>query len=141
VLTVWVFADYSMSQRAYEKFNQNGSQGGYVKANERVWWNKILLHSVFMTGTPINDDTKEVIRNIATENANIYSQTNFHNLPLFNVMIVDGETAIANQLASRLCRQLPEAQWNAVLTSIRESQLPAHRAWVAQMPDLSQCRS
>jgi O-antigen ligase len=106
VLTVWVFADYSMSQRAYEKFNQNGSQGGYVKANERVWWNKILLHSVFMTGTPINDDTKEVIRNIATENANIYSQTNFHNLPLLNVMIADGETAIANQLAWRLCRQL-----------------------------------
>ncbi len=141
VLTVWVFADYSTSQRAYEQFNQNGSQGGYVKANERVWWNKILLHSVFMTGTPINDDTKEVIRSIATENANIYSQTNFHNLPLLNVMIADGETAIANQLASRLCRQLTEPQWNAVLTSLRESHLPAQRAWVEQMPDLSQCRS
>ena len=141
VLTVWVFADYSTSQRAYEQFNQNGSQGGYVKANERVWWNKILLRSVFMINTPINGDTIDVIRSIATENANIYSQTNFHNLPLLNVMIADGETAIANQLAWRLCRQLTEPQWNAVLTSLRESNLPAQRAWVEQMPDLSQCRS
>ena len=141
VLTVWVFADYMTSQRAYEQFNKGGSQGGYVKANARVWWNKILLHSVFMTATPINDDTKEVIRSIATENANIYSQTNFHNLPLLNVMIADGETAIANQLAWRLCRQLTEPQWHAVLTSLRESHLPAQRTWVEQMPDLSQCRS
>ena len=141
VLTVWVFADFSSSQRAYEQFNQNGSQGGYVKANERVWWNKILLHSVFMTGTPINDDTIDVVRSIATENANIYSQTNFHNLPLLNVMIADGEIAIANQLAWRLCRQLPEPQWNAVLTSLRESNLPAQRAWVEQMSDMGHCRS
>lgn len=139
VLTVWVFADFSMSQRAYEQFNQDGSQGAYIKANERVWWNKILLHSVFMTGTPINDDTKEVIRSIATENANIYSQTNFHNLPLLNVMIADGEIAIANQLAWRLCRQLPEAQWRAVLTSIRDSHLPAQHAWAEQLPDLGPC--
>ena len=141
VLTVWVFADYSTSQRAYEQFNKDGSQGGYVKANDRVWWNKILLRSVFMINTPINGDTIDVIRSIATENANIYSQTNFHNLPLLNVMIADGETAIANQLAWRLCRQLTESQWNAVLTSLRESHLPAQRAWVEQMPDLSQCRS
>ena len=141
VMTVWVFADFGMSQRAYEQFSKDGSQGGYVKANENVWWNKILLHSVFMIRTPVNGDTIDVVRRIATENANIYSQTNFHNIPLLQVKIADGETAVANQLAGRLCSQLPEAQWNAVLTSLRESPLPAQRAWVEQLPDRGQCRS
>ena len=141
IMTVWVFADYGISQRAYMQFNQNGSQGGYVKANENVWWNKILLHSVFMVGTPINDDTKDVIRRIATENANIYSQTNFNNFPLLQVKIADGETAIANQLAWRLCRQLPEPNWNAFIASMRQINLPVYQAWVEQMPDMGQCRS
>jgi hypothetical protein len=141
VLTVWVFADYSMSQRAFEQFSKDDSQGGYVAANERVWWNKIFLHSIFMVRTPVNNDTIDVVRKIATENANIYSQTNFHNVPLLTVMIADGETAIANQLAWRLCRQLQEPQWNYLLASFRESPLPAQRAWVEQLPDRGQCRS
>jgi O-antigen ligase len=141
VLTVWVFADYSMSQRAFEQFSKDGSQGGYVAANERVWWNKIFLHSIFMVRTPVNNDTIDVVRKIATENANIYSQTNFHNVPLLTVMIADGETAIANQLAWRLCRQLQEPQWNYLLASFLESPLPAQRAWVEQLPDRGQCRS
>ena len=94
-----------------------------------------------MAGTPINDDTKDVIRRIATENANIYSQTNFNNFPLLQVKIADGETAIANQLAWRLCRQLPEPTWNAFVASMRQINLPLYQAWVEQMPDMGRCRS
>ena len=140
-LTVWVYADHRHSLDAYENFSRDSSKQAFVQANQRVWWNRILFDSIFMINSPVNDDNKAMIRRIAVENANIYSQVHFPNVPLLKVMVLDGETAIANHLAWRLCRTFPEATWADVARHMASIPDPRYQQWMAQLPDMKNCKA
>ena len=137
---MWVYADHRHSLDAYENFSRDSSKQAFVQANQRVWWNRILFDSIFMINSPVNDDNKAMIRRIAVENANIYSQVHFPNVPLLKVMVLDGETAIANHLAWRLCRTFPEATWADVARHMASIPDPRYQQWMAQLPDMKNCK-
>jgi len=140
VLTVWVYADHRQAFNAYRNFANDKSKEALIAANERVWWNRMLFDSIFMINTPVNAQTLSLIRPIALENANIYSQTLFPNLPLLKVMVLDGKPEVANQLAWRICRHFPADLWPAIAKHMAEEAEPRYRAWVAQLPSMQHCK-
>ena len=139
-LTAWVYADHRQALNAYQNFANDRSKEALIAANEYVWWNRVLLHSLFMINTPVNDQTLPVLRTIALENANMYSQTMFPNVPLLKVMVLDGKTETANQLAWRICRYFPADLWPAVRQHMVEEAEPRYRAWAAQVPPMAHCK-
>jgi len=89
----------------------------------------------------MTDDTRPLIRRIAKENTNVFSQKMFLNLPLLKVMILDGETAIANQLAKRMCLDTPKETWVAIQIHLKSSSDPKFPTWLAQLPpDTLNCK-
>ncbi len=132
--TAWFFVDHYKSATAYERFTQNGSKEELIEANKTVWWNVLLFESIFMANTMVSDDTRPVLRRIAKENANVFSQTLFLNLPLLKIKIQDGETAVANQLAKRICLNAPEKIWGAIQIHLSSLEDPRYKAWLAQLP-------
>ena len=140
VLTLWVYLDHRQALNAYRNFANDKSKEALIAANEHVWWNRILLDSIFMINTPVSDQTLAVLRPIALENANIYSQTLFPNLPLLKVMVLDGKTDIANQLAWRICRNFPADLWPAIAKHMATEAEPRYRAWAAQLPSMQHCK-
>jgi hypothetical protein len=140
--TAWFYIDHSKAISAYERFNQNKSSEELIAANKTVWWNRLLFQSVFMVNTPVTDETRPLLRSIAKENANVFSQTIFINLPLLKVKIQDGETAVANQRGKRICLNVPEENWKAIQIHLRSSLEPRYQAWLDQLPpDTLKCRT
>jgi hypothetical protein len=127
---------------AYERFSlQKSSQDQYIADNRSVWWNRLLFQSVFMVNTVVNDNTREALRSIAKENANVFSQTLFINIPLLKITIQDGDTAIANQLAKRLCMIVPKETWTTIQIHLKSYTDPRYQAWLAQLPpDIQACK-
>ena len=134
VLTTWFYIDHQRAVSAYERFAKNGSKEDLIASNADIWWNKLLFESIFMINTPVNDNTRPILRRIAQENANVFSQSIFLNLPLLEIMIQDGETAIANQMAERVCLNFPTGTWSAVQIHLQSFQDPRYQAWLAQLP-------
>ena len=94
-----------------------------------------------MIDTPVNDQTLAVVGRIAKENANIFSQSLFLNLPLLKVKILEGETAVANQLAIRMCKNFPKESWAAVQAHLMELNEPRYLTWLDQLPaNARQCK-
>ena len=56
-------------------------------------------------------------------------------------MVLDGETAIANHLAWRLCRTFPEATWADVARHMASIPDPRYQQWMAQLPDMKNCKA
>jgi len=139
-LSFWVYVDHTVALRAYEAFGQHQNKGRFIADNDKVFWNRLLLETTFMVETPVNADTLPVMRKIAMTNANVYSQKHFANLPLLKVMILDGEKAIANQLAWRMCRNFPPDLWPSIAQHLNEQPDPRYRHWVQQLPDLGNCK-
>jgi O-antigen ligase len=134
VCSAWFFVDHAKSVDAYLRFSQSGSKEDLINGNKTVWWNQLLFESLFMVNTEVNDNTRPVLARIAKENANVFSQTLFINLPLLKVKIQDGEIAVANQLAKRICLNLPEEKWKAVQIHLNSLQDPRFKAWLDQLP-------
>jgi len=83
-----------------------------------------------------------ILRKIAKENANIFDQTKFLNLPLLKIAIQDGETSVANQLAKRICTNFTKEMWTAVQQHLLELKDPRYTAWLNQLPAESrQCKA
>jgi O-antigen ligase len=138
----WFYIDHHKSLSAYERFSQNQSKEELVANNKTVWWNRLLFESIFMINTPVNDNTRPVLRSIAKENANVYSQTIFINLPLLKIKIQDGETEVANQLGKRMCLNLSDEKWKEVQIHLRSLQDPRFNMWLEQLPpDTLKCRT
>ena len=138
----WFYIDHHKSLSAYERFSQNQSKEELVANNKTVWWNRLLFESIFMINTPVNDNTRPVLRSIAKENANVYSQTIFINLPLLKIKIQDGETEVANQLGKRMCLNLSDEKWNEVQIHLRSLQDPRFNTWLEQLPpNTLKCRT
>ena len=138
----WFYIDHHKSVSAYERFSQNQSKEELVANNKTVWWNRLLFESIFMINAPVNDNTRPVLRNIAKENANVYSQTIFINLPLLKIKIQDGETEVANQLGKRMCLNLSDEKWKEVQIHLRSLQDPRFNTWLEQLPpDTLKCRT
>ena len=138
----WFYIDHHKSLSAYERFSQNQSKEELVANNKTVWWNRLLFESIFMINTPVNDNTRPVLRSIAKENANVYSQTIFINLPLLKIKIQDGETEVANQLGKRMCLNLSDEKWKEVQIHLRSLQDPRFNTWLEQLPpDTLKCRT
>jgi hypothetical protein len=137
----WFYVDHRKALTAYERFSQNKSFDEFVAADKTIWWNQLLFESVLSLDTPVNDQTLAVIGRIAKENANVFSQTLFLNLPLLKVKILEGETAVANQLAIRICKNFPKDSWTAVQAHLMELNEPRYLAWLAQLPaNARQCK-
>ena len=139
-LTLWVYADHRQAFNSFQNFSNDKSKEALIASNEYVWWNRVLLHSIFMINTPVNDQTLPVLRPIALENANSYRQDMFPNLPLLKVMVLDGKPEIANQLAWRMCRYFPADLWPAVRHHMAQSFEPRYRAWAEQVPPMENCK-
>ena len=139
----WLGIDHHKAVTAYELFSQKkSSQEEYIAANQSIWWNRLLVQSVFMVNTVVNDNTREALRPIAKENANVFSQTMFINLPLLKIKIQDGETAVANQLGKRIYLNVTEENWKAIQIHLRSSPEPRYQAWLDQLPpDALKCRN
>ena len=138
----WFYIDHHKSLSAYERFSQNQSKEELVANNKTVWWNRLLFESIFMINTPVNDNTRPVLRSIAKENANVYSQTSFINLPLLKIKIQDGKTEVANQLGKRMCLNLSDEKWKEVQIHLRSLQDPRFNTWLEQLPpDTLKCRT
>lgn len=137
-LTTWFYIDHQRAVAAYERFLRDQSKEALIASNADIWWNRLLFESIFMINTPVNDNTRPILRRIAIENANVYSQSAFLNLPLLEIMIQDGETAIANQMAARACANFPSPNWHAVLIHLQTFQDPRYQAWLAQLPPAAQ---
>jgi O-antigen ligase len=138
----WFYIDHHKSVSAYERFSQNQSKEELVANNKTVWWNRLLFESIFMINAPVNDNTRPVLRSIAKENANVYSQTIFINLPLLKIKIQDGETEVANQLGKRMCLNLSDEKWKEVQIHLRSLQDPRFNTWLEQLPpDTLKCRT
>ena len=137
----WFYADHRKALTAYERFSQNQSLEEFTAANETVWWNQLLFESVLMIDTPVDDRSLAVVGRIAEQNANIFSQSHFLNLPLLKVKILEGETAVANQLAIRICKNFPKESWAAVQAHLMELNEPRYLTWLAQLPaTVRQCK-
>ena len=138
----WFYIDHHKSLAAFVRFSQNQSKEELVANNKTVWWNRLLFESIFMINTPVNDNTRPVLRSIAKENANVYSQTIFINLPLLKIKIQDGETEVANQLGKRMCLNLSDEKWKEVQIHLRSLQDPRFNTWLEQLPpDTLKCRT
>jgi hypothetical protein len=95
-----------------------------------------------MINTPVNDNTRPLLRSIAKENANVFSQTVFINLPLLKIKIQDGETEVANQLGKRICLNVSHENWTAVQIHLRTLQDPRFITWLEQLPpDTLKCKT
>jgi len=140
--TAWFYIDHTKAVSGYERFSQNRSQNELIDANKFVWWNQLLFESIFMINTPVTDNTRPVLRRIAKENANVFSQTAFVNLPLLKIKIQDGETEVAKQLAKRMCLNLSDEKWKEVQIHLRSLQDPRFNTWLEQLPpDTLKCRT
>jgi len=140
--TAWFYIDHHKAISAYERFNQNKSSEELIAANKTVWWNRLLFESIFMINTPVTDETRPLLRSIAKENANVFSQTIFINLPLLKVKIQDGEIALANQLGKRICLNVSEENWKAIQIHLRSLQDPRFNTWLDQLPpDTLKCKT
>jgi len=138
----WFYVDHRKALTAYERFSQNQSLQEFIAANKTIWWNQLLFESVLSLDTPVNDQSLAVIGGIAKENANIFSQTLFLNLPLLKVKILEGETGVANQLAIRICKNFPKDSWTAVQAHLMELNEPRYLTWLAQLPpDIRDCKN
>lgn len=138
----WFYIDHHKAVSAFERFSQNQSKEELVANNKTVWWNRLLFESIFMINTPVTDDTRPVLRSIAKENANVFSQTIFINLPLLKVKIQDGETEVANQLGKRICLIVSDENWTAVQIHLRSLQDPRFNTWLEQLPpDILKCKT
>ena len=138
----WFYIDHQKAVSAFERFSQNQSKEELVANNKTVWWNRLLFESIFMINTPVNDNTRPVLRSIAKENANVFSQTIFINLPLLKVKIQDGETEVANQLGKRICLIVSDEKWNEVQIHLRSLQDPRFNTWLEQLPpNTLKCRT
>ena len=69
-----------------------------------------------------------------------FPQTLFPNLPLLKVMVLDGKTDIANQLAWRICRNFPADLWPAIAKHMATEAEPRYRAWAEQLPSMQHCK-
>ena len=69
-----------------------------------------------------------------------FPQTLFPNLPLLKVMVLDGKTDIANQLAWRICRIFPADLWPAIAKHMAHEAEPRYREWIAQAPPMENCK-
>jgi len=140
--TAWFGIDHDKAVSAYERFSlQKSSQEQFIADNRGVWWNRLLFQSVFMVNTVVNDNTREALRSIAKQNANVFSQTLFINLPLLKITIQDRDTEIANQLAKRMCMNVPKETWMSIQIHLMSLQDPRYQAWFAQLPpDIQACK-
>jgi O-antigen ligase len=137
----WFYVDHRKTLTAYERFSQNRSVQEFLAAKKAVWWNQLLFQSVLMIDTEVNDRTLADVGRIAKENANVFSQSLFLNLPLLKVKIFEGETAVANQLAIRMCMNFPKDSWAAVQAYLMELNEPRYLTWLAQLPaNARQCK-
>jgi O-antigen ligase len=134
LVTAWFFVDYQQSLKVYSLSMQQPKTSVLVEAHKNVWWNHLLFDSVMMVNTPVDDTTRPILRKIAKENANIFDQTKFLNLPLLKITIQDGQTAVANQLAHRMCMSFPKELWAAVQQHLLELKDPRYTAWLDQLP-------
>ena len=141
LLTAWFYVDHRKAVTAYERFSKNQSLQEFLVAKKNAWWNELLFESVLALDTPVNDQSREVIGIISKENANVFSQSLFLNLPLLKVKILAGETAVANQLAIRNCMNFPKESWAAVQAHLMELNEPRYLTWLAQLPaNVRQCK-
>ncbi len=134
IFTAWFYIDHNKAVSAYERFNQNKSSEELIAANKSIWWNRLLFESIFMVNTPVKESTLPVLRPIAKENANVFSQSTFINLPLLKIKILEGDTAVANQLAKRMCLIAPKETWTAIQIHLKASPEPQYPTWLAQLP-------
>ena len=140
--TAWFYIDHTKAFSAYVRYSQNQSIEELLAHNESVWWNRLLFESVFMVNTPVTDDTRPMLRSIAKENANVFSQTIFINLPLLKIKIQDGETEVANQLGKRICLNVSDVNWTAIQIHLRSLQDPRFITWLEQLPpDTLKCKT
>ena len=130
----WFYIDHDKAVAAYERFSQNRSKEALIEANKTIWWNQLLFESIFMVNTMVTDNTRPVLRRIAKENANVFSQTSFINVPLLKIKIQDGETDVANQLAKRMCLTVPQENWTSIQIHLSSLQDPRFQAWLEQLP-------
>jgi hypothetical protein len=90
---------------------------------------------VFSWSTPPSQtNTRPVLRRIAKENANVFSQTAFINLPLLKIKIQDGETDVANQLAKRMCLAVSQENWTAIQIHLLSLEDPRFKTWLDHLP-------
>jgi hypothetical protein len=140
--TAWFYIDHSKAVSAYKEFSQNKVDKEFIAANKTVWWNRLLFESIYMINTPVTDDTRPMLRSIAKENANVFSQTTFINLPLLKIKIQDGETELANQLGKRICLNVPEENWKAIQVHLLSLEDSRFNTWLDQLPpDALKCKS
>lgn len=141
IFTAWFSLDHYKAVSAYERFNQTKSSQEFIEANKSIWWNRLLLESVFLVNTPVNDSTLAVLRPIAKENANVFSQTVFLNVPLLKINIWEGDFAVANQLAKRMCLIASKETWTAIQIHLKSSLESHYPTWSAQLPpDTLNCK-
>lgn len=140
-LTLWVAADHRQAERALLRFHASHDVHQYAKDNEGVFWFKLLLDSTVVTELPLNANTHEMIKTVALENANVFSQSLFANQPLLQLMILEGRTDVANRLASRMCTHFGGQTMSAIQLNLTLAHEAPYTAWLQQLPeDIRHCK-
>ena len=135
VLTTWVTVDHRTTFSAYERYNLTGNKEQVTRDFEGVQWFRLVYESVFTFEATINAETQGFIKRVAMENANTYDQNQFVNFPLLKIMILEGQTELANKMAARMCRSFGQETMGIIQLNLSMTREAPYTQWLAQLPE------
>jgi hypothetical protein len=135
VLTTWVTIDHRTTFAAYERYNLTGDKEQVTRDFEGVQWFRLVYESIITFEATINAETQGFIKRVAMENANTYDQNQFVNFPLLKVMILEGQTEVANKMAARMCRSFGQETMGIIQLNLSMTREAPYTQWLAQLPE------
>jgi hypothetical protein len=69
------------------------------------------------------------------ENANTYDQNQFVNFPLLKILILEGQTELANTMAARMCRSFGQETMGIIQLNLSMTREAPYTQWLAQLPE------
>ena len=135
VLTTWVTIDHRTTFAAYERYNLTGDKEQVTRDFEGVQWFRLVYESIITFEATLNAETQGFIKRVAMENANTYDQNQFVNFPLLKVMILEGQTEVANKMAARMCRSFGQETMGIIQLNLSMTREAPYTQWLAQLPE------
>jgi hypothetical protein len=102
---------------------------------EGVQWFRLVYESIITFEATINADTHGFIKRVAMENANTYDQNQFVNFPLLKILILEGQTELANTMAARMCRSFGQETMGIIQLNLSMTREAPYTQWLAQLPE------
>jgi O-antigen ligase len=134
LLSSWVALDHRTSLAAYERYNLRNDNAQLTRDFDGVVWFRLVYESVLTYEAPVTPETHDFIKRVALENANTYDQNQFVNFPLLKIMILEGQTELANKMAARMCRSFGQQTMGIIQLNLSMTREAPYLAWLAQLP-------